>query len=201
MAQAHIDRWLLVVLKMAILSQIQEITASYKYADSDVRPTGPVLDGFAQVFWTSIATAIGNVATNRLRFLDVRVRDLSPTNDVEGGYTIPGTVLGVVNSEPLPLGSTNCLSWKTAHVGRTGHGRMYLPSTGEVDLVEGVLSTTYTVLTNALGTAINNVSGLVTLHTQQVVASRKDLKLYPVSTWTNDNIPDSQRRRLQGRGR
>lgn len=201
MAQVHIDRWLLTVLKMQILSQIQECTASYKYADSDGRPTGPILDAFSQFFWTNTATAWQNVATTRLRFLSVTTRDLSPGNDVEGAYTIPGTVTGNVNSEPLPLSTSNVLSLKTSHVGRSGHGRMFLPSTGEVDLVEGVFSTTYTTLTNALGLAINNISGLATLHTQQIVASRKDLKLYPVTSWQNDNIPDSQRRRLQGRGR
>jgi hypothetical protein len=201
MAQVHIDRWLLVILKMAILSQIQEVTASYKYADSDARPTGPTLDAFSQFFWTTIATAIGNVTTNRLRFLSVTTRDLSPANDLEGAYTIPGTVLGVVNSEPLPLGVSNVISWKTSHVGRSGHGRLYCPSTGEVDMVEGVFSNTYVVLANALGTAINNVSGLLTLHTQQNVASRHDGKLYPVTSWGNDIIPDSQRRRYQGRGR
>lgn len=201
MVAVHIDRWLHVKLRSQMLGQTFITTCSYQYANDDARPDGAALVTFATAWWNAVKSQLQGMTPTVLEFLDVTVRDMSPTNDVEGVYTIPGTVNGTLAADTLALNVTNVLSLRSAVVGRAGRGRMFmLPSTE--DQVTASLWTSAFVLAMAnLASIVIGFTGTSALHVTFVIASRKQLKLYRVTGYVADNIPDSMRRRLQGRGR
>ena len=173
---------------------------NYGYTGADPRPSGGTLDEWAQFLWTTIADAIQALHTNRTRFLDIVVQDMSPINHVQGSYLLPANTVGDVNQEVSALNVAQVISWRTNQIGRSKRGRTYLGALPEGDVQDGVFTNLRMNLMQGYGLAVTSVSGLPNLHTFPVVASRSLNSLAIVTGWTFDNIPDTQRRRLQGRG-
>jgi hypothetical protein len=139
---------------------------------------------------------------------EVFARDLT----TEGGFeatAVPGSPThGTYDSATLPNNVTMCVSFRTGVAGRSARGRNYWATLTEGDVAANTISTTFS------SAVVNAYAGMIGADTvssswQWVVASRyADGAPRPSGYVFNinavlvvDNIVDSQRRRLPGRGR
>lgn len=137
----------------------------------------------------------------------VQIRLYDPTNplgvDLAVTPSIPGTRPGVAEAANVSL----TLSERTGKAGRAHRGRFYAPSLAEGDV--SATDTASSVLVTQLSNAIANlVFGFTTSEGLFSVFHRPGLLPHPldntfdlVTSWVVENIVDSQRRRLPGRGR
>lgn len=152
-------------------------------------------------WWNTAYT--GGVAMKQLYDVDikldsVKLRKISPLEPVETSYTTGLPIAGTDVTDPLTSEAALLLSLRTAKIGRSYRGRMYLPSISEDQVDESLTPTAATTigtqfkgLVNAL-TAIGIGSGA----TAQVEVWSKKLAIgTPVTAVKVDQWMRSQRRR------
>jgi hypothetical protein len=169
---------------------------------------------------TALMTTLGNnligwwntnfkpISSNILNLNEVFLTDLttqtSPTVSVVTGLPSPGTDA----AESMPFNVSLCFSFRTAGRGRTSRGRNYVPGLTEGKVNgNGILSSYFTPATAAYTTLIG--AGTFTPGLQWCVVSRHfngvprtSALVQPItSVVLVDQIIDSQRRRLPGRGK
>lgn len=195
----YIPNWLFVRLEMSFNGQQVINTFSYKYSGG--APGAAALTDFATQWWTAVKPSYQALSSTALRFLSVTVRDMAASSGGQVVYNIPGTVLGSNSNDPLPGGTTLAVGARSATVGRYARGRFYIPPTGEDTQTAGVFSNAFMTLVTNLTLAVGNFIGPVSLPAQVAVASRKKVALYLITNYVWDNLVDSMRKRLVGRGR
>jgi len=198
-APIYIPNWLFVRLEASFAGQQVINTFSYKFTGSAPSVVG--LTDFAIGWWNAVNPALRACTSTGVRFLSVTVRDMSSSSGGQVVYNIPGTITGSLAADALPGGSTLAVGTRSAVVGRYSRGRFFLMPTTEDQQSSGTWSNTFMSLITALTLAIGNYTGPVTLPANFAVASRKKLLLYLVTNLVWDNLVDSMRRRLVGRGR
>lgn len=125
---------------------------------------------------------------------------------VTSGLPLSGSLVG----DALPLNIAACITFATGRSGRSGRGRYYLGCLGE-------LSTTASRFTAPFVTAVNTAFAALTLLDSPLAGEQFQLVVYSTvfnkvarlagvptavtSAYLRDNVVDSQRRRLPGRGR
>lgn len=143
---------------------------------------------------------------NAIALIQVQVRKYDPAVplgfDSNVSPPIPGSQAGAM----LPGNVSSTISWRTGLAGRRFRGRVYVPGIRESDvddsdlissaLVNLIASASASLLTSAL---TNGVLGV--FHAPKTVPSVFDNTITDVLTSVIENIVDSQRRRLPGRGR
>lgn len=201
MATVLIDRWLRITLQGFQFDQRFEHVLSYSYGGADPRPTETDLNNIAFAFWTAINTNYRALMPTISYVSDVFVEDRSPSNRVQGHYTVPSPNQGTAAGDCLPFSASETISFKTGEIYKGGHGRCYLPAGVEGFTLNGLYSSAYLVLVAAFAAnlAAFHLAGSQSL--QHVVARQQPGYLKNVKSYAFDYIPDSQRRRLQGRGR
>lgn len=126
-----------------------------------------------------------------------------PISATASGANAPGTASG----DSMPGNNALCLSLRSAFAGRSRRGRLYTIGMTEGHQTAGVVTTTYR---NAWLTAMADLrAALTNLGWEMVIVSlysngapRATPLVTEVQTVISvDTIVDSQRRRLQGRGR
>ena len=198
-APVFIPQWLFVRLEMSFNGQQVINTFSYKYAGGAPGVTG--LTDFATGWWNAVKSAYQATSSNQLRFLSVTVRDMGASTGGQVVYNIPGTFVGSLTSDPLPPGATLAVGTRSATVGRFSRGRFFLPPSTEDQQSAGIWGNTFMTLITNLTLAIGGYTGPVTLPANIAVASRKKVALYLITNFVWDNLVDSMRKRLVGRGR
>lgn len=147
-------------------------------------------------------------ATTILTLTQVYITDLTAQDSFTVSVTTGLPSSGTSISESLPFNCAFCISFRTAFRGRSGRGRNYVPGLTEGDQSGSIVtSARSTALVNAYALLIG--AGTFTPGLQWVVVSRFTNKLprpqalvRPImNVLAVDSIMDSQRRRLQGRGR
>lgn len=116
-------------------------------------------------------------------------------------YAYPGNG----GTATMPFNVTVCLSLRTQLSGRGGRGRLYQCGIPNLAVTGNRVTTTYaTALVNAYVTL---QASLLALGVQWCVGSlvsggvpRESVLLTPISAFRADNVIDTQRRRLPGRG-
>ena len=194
-----IPQWLFVRLEMSFNGQQVINTHSYKYAGS--APGVTALTDFATGWWNAVKSQYQATTSNNLRFLSVTVRDMGASSGGQVVYNIPGTVLGGLIADPLPPGATLAIGTRSATVGRFSRGRFFLPPSTEDQQSAGIWSNAFMSLITNLTLAVGGYTGPVTLPANYAVASRKKVALYLITNLVWDNLVDSMRKRLIGRGR
>lgn len=194
-----IPNWLFVRLEMSFNGQQVINTFSYKYAGG--APGAAGLTDFATGWWNAVKTAYQAATSNQLRFLSVTVRDMGSSSGGQVVYNIPGTVLGNLIADPLPGGATLAVGTRSATVGRYSRGRFFLPPSTEDQQSAGIWANAFMTFITNLTLAIGGYTGPVSLPANIAVASRKKVALYLVTNFVWDNLVDSMRKRLIGRGR
>lgn len=121
--------------------------------------------------------------------------------------TLLGTGAGTASGESLPGNSTLCLSLRSASVGRSRRGRFYTIGMTEGQQTGGVVTTGYrnawlTTMSALLGATIGDDWYLcVASFISGGVARETGFLTDVTQVITVNDFVDSQRRRLQGRGR
>lgn len=114
---------------------------------------------------------------------------------------------GSINSDCVPSNCALCIGFRTALIGRSFRGRNYVAGIAEGNVT---LNTVETLTANGIRGAYENLPSHLPTDVQHVVVSRTVNKVVQTpSALTNqvtaytltDNVLDSQRRRLPGRGR
>jgi hypothetical protein len=169
---------------------------------------------------TTLATTLGN---NLINWWNTHFKAPSPTNfglnqvyitdlTSQTSFTVTVTTglpsLGSSTVESLPFNCAMCISFRSANRGRSGRGRNYVGGLTEADQASSVIvSSRVTGAVTSYQQLIG--AGTFTPGLQFVIVSRFQNKLPRPSALVQpvinvlavDSIIDSQRRRLQGRGR
>lgn len=137
----------------------------------------------------------------------VQVRLLDPGNPLAVDLPVIPAIPGTRAGNPDAGNVTVTLSERTGLAGRAHRGRIYAPSLTEADVGDTDLlsSVAVTQFSNAIANLIfgfsTNGATPVIFHRPQLIPHPLDNTFDIVTTWVLENIIDSQRRRLPGRGR
>jgi hypothetical protein len=186
--------------------QLLENTLYFEYKGGTLDVPAMVTLGDDLITWWQ--ASVGAYLVTALTFREVYLTDLSsqtaPTATVTTG--LPATAS--VAQNPLPNNSAACISFRSAGRGRSSRGRNYVPGISE-DSVVGNSITAATQANLIAGYADLMDAATYTDDWAWIVYSRFEDGLPRVEALTapvdavifTDNIIDSQRRRLPGRGR
>lgn len=157
-----------------------------------------------KVWWATYYAAA--VPTNVALTL-VQVRLLDPTNPLAVDLPVSPSVPGARTGTPEPGNVTLTVSWRTGLAGRAYRGRIYSAGISEFDvsLTDTATSTLLALLAAAAAQLIsqlaNNSTPLVVFHRPHTPPHPLDNLFTVVTSYVMENLIDSQRRRLPGRGR
>lgn len=138
--------------------------------------------------------------------IQVQVRKYDPVAPLAYDLNVSPPSPGAGTGEPLPGNVTSTVSWRTGLAGRRFRGRIYVPGYSEpsVDVNDLLSSVAVNLLSSAAAALINSAltSGKLTIfHPPKDPPTPYDNTTTDVLTAVVENIVDSQRRRLPGRGR
>ena len=130
----------------------------------------------------------------------ILVRLYNPANPLAYDYPVSPPMPGGSVGTELPGNVTSTISWRTGLAGRKHRGRSYLPgyveaSVGDDDrLVSAQVANIASNWSELILQGVISVGSLVVFH-------MADNTVTSIITYIVENIVDSQRRRLPGRGR
>jgi len=138
--------------------------------------------------------------SNQVALEQIQVRLLDPSNPLAVDYTTGLPVFGSNTNVHEPANVTVTISWRTGLAGRKYRGRIYVVpicenNTNDDDTVG---SLTVAWLAN---TAQDLIAKAATAAIDLIVFHNADSTFTKIISFVIDNILDSQRRRLPGRGR
>lgn len=184
--------------------QFVQIGCDFTGAGSDPA----VLATAAATFYGAIHDAILPLLSNQVQLDSTVAIDQTTFDGPVGIFVGPGTDVGGVADNPAPSNVAFCVTKLTAGRGRGARGRWYLPGIPKEKFIgQSELDTTYV---NSLVAGSNDVlSAMATANFFGAVVSRQLNKVdrvaglvRPITAFrAYDNVVDSQRRRLPGRGR
>lgn len=137
----------------------------------------------------------------------VQVRLLDPTNPLAVDLPVSPASPGSRTGTPEPGNVTLTVSWRTGLAGRAYRGRIYSAGVSENDVTttDTATSTLLALLAIAGAQLISqlatNATPLVIFHRPHTVPHPLDNRFTVVTSYVMENLIDSQRRRLPGRGR
>ena len=126
--------------------------------------------------------------------------DISPTNNVEGHYLIPVGTSGNVVASVTALQVAAVISLRTAALGPSARGRIYMFGVPQTVIAAGLFIAPYISNLIAFANAYRNCVLVGAYHTTAVVFSRAGHLTRPVTSNVVNSVPDTQRRRTYGRG-
>lgn len=162
--------------------------------------------GAALVTWWG--THFAPISSNLMGLLQVYITDLSADNSFVVPYSTGLPIVGANTTEALPFNCAFCISLRTDHRGRSGRGRNFIAGLTEAQqnasIINAATRTTivaaYQLLVGA-GTFVPGL-GLSVVSKRHNGIDRVTALVQPVTAVLAVNdVMDSQRRRLPGRGR
>lgn len=161
----------------------------------------------ATVMHTWWSSSFHNAVPVGVGLYQIQVRKLDPTEplayDLDISPDDPGLRVGTME----PGNVTLTISWRTGLAGRYFRGRLYVPCLVENDVASNDLVTSgyITVLAACAITLLTNLQAaaftLTIFHPPHYPPKLLDNQFTDVTTAVLENIVDSQRKRLPGRGR
>lgn len=144
--------------------------------------------------------------SDHVALTQVQVRKYSPTAPLAYDLPVSPPIAGTRPGVCSPGNVTNTISWRTGLAGRRFRGRVYNPGISEGDT--SALDELGSVVVNLLSTAaLQLIGGALTtgeigvFHAPKDVPSPHDNTITEIISVVLEDILDSQRRRLPGRGR
>lgn len=132
--------------------------------------------------------------------VQIQVRNYNPALPLAYDYTPAAPEAGLVNTPPDPASATLSTSWRTGLAGRKYRGRFYTVGMVEAHSQDNdTVTSAYVIAAGAAASALlaNVVAGGLSL----MIFHRIDNTFTQVVSTIVENLVDSQRRRLAGRGR
>ena len=161
--------------------------------------TQPELRALNIALWSVIGNQIRGMCPTSIFFTQLVSTDLGPTGGAQDVYDL-GLLAGTATGDVEPYNVTLVFTKQTGFIGRSHRGRSYMPPASDLSFSGGYAIPGYVLATQQLGNLLVAFSNPTGVAVDYVVASRKLLNLFPITSIRTDNIPDSQRRRLPGRG-
>jgi len=157
------------------------------------------LPNVAAAFSTWWSSVYKNQSIDDVCLYQIQVRKYSPSDPLAYDLAVSPVVCGISSAGPGPANATASISWRTGLAGQRFRGRFYA-----VGLSEAVVDDLDKLTTGYVGGMATAASGLIT----NIVATGWELVIFHRDTETAtaitsvvvENIVDSQRRRLPGRG-
>lgn len=186
---------------------------------SDTRVFQNILHFSATSAWTSLQLAQlatdliswWNLAykarmSNEVALTLVQTRKLDPDDPLGVDQPVIPPSPGTAANTSTPSNATVTMSWRTGLAGRRYRGRNYVPGLCEVDVtVDDRINSTLIASLQAAATSLiaSTLShgALTIFHAPNETPNPLDNTFTNVTTAVIENIIDSQRRRLPGRGR
>jgi len=154
----------------------------------------------ANQFVTWWSTQYRNLSWIGISLTQVQVRLYDPSNPLAYDLTLGTPAPGVINTAPDPASATLSVSWRSGLAGRKYRGRFYTVGMVEAQSQDNdTVSSAYVITAGNIAAAL--LSDLLAAGIQLVIFHRVDNTLTPVISSIIENLVDSQRRRLAGRGR
>lgn len=155
-------------------------------------------------WWNSLYS---QAVPNNIALTQVQVRLYDPANPLAVDLPVSPPTVGRRTGASEAGNVSLTMSERTGLAGRAHRGRIYIPAVGEVDVPSSDIASS--ALVTLLGTAIANlIFGFTTsegvlgiFHRPQLLPHPLDNKIDNVTSYVIEDIIDSQRRRLPGRGR
>jgi len=196
--QPYVDRW--IKLNAKFLHEGSTMLFGMNLLGPIGRPTESQLITLCTAWLSTVWPALQAVMMNTYTLALIEATDRYAVSGAYGSYTPPVLPVGSKSGDPAPANVAGVISWKTGLSGRTAHGRTYVFGFGDTDLLGSYFNTGNVVLLSNLASAMMSFSGGVGIAVDFAVLSLKDEVLRPINGYAADNIVDSQRRRLPGRG-
>jgi len=136
---------------------------------------------------------------NDVCLYQVQVRVYNPLAPFAYDLAVSPNICGTQSVAPLPGGVTASISWRSGLAGRRYRGRFYAVGIAE-DQIDDFdrLSSTYVSSMGTVGNAL--ITRVQTAGYELVIFHRSPVGASLIGSVVVENIPDSQRRRLPGRG-
>jgi len=162
--------------------------------------------GAALVSWWN--TNFKPITSNLMALDQVYITDLTADNSFTVPYSTGLPLTGTNATEALPFNCALCISFRTANRGRSGRGRNYVAGLTEAQQAASVVAaatrlsivTAYQALVGA-GTFVPGLGFSVVSRFHNGLPRAQCLVQPITNVLAVDDILDSQRRRLPGRGR
>lgn len=145
--------------------------------------------------------------TSNVSLNNIQVRLLDPSNPLAVDLPLVPPVPGQRGIASEAANVTLSLSERTGKAGRAYRGRFYAASIAEQDVDQTDVMTSVAVsrwggvIDNLIQDIVAAAAQLVIFHTPHLLPHPLDNTYTPVISWVVENIIDSMRRRLPGRGR
>ena len=164
-------------------------------------PTPSQLNELATNFFAAISSSWGNLHSATVSADSVTARDISEAGRSIGSYTVPAPHFGNITGDATPANAACCITWATGIAARYGRGRTYLCGIAESQQTLSRVNSPYLVnaaiFANVVA-AFTNTGGAIAC--QLAVASFVHEQTILVNAFRVNDVIDSQRRRLIGRG-
>lgn len=147
------------------------------------------------------------IMSNTLTLVEVFLTDLTTNTSFTVSDTSGLPVTGASTTDSEPNNVSLCVSFRTVQRGRSGRGRNYVPGLTEAQVNGNVVGATtisditgaYSILLGA-GSFVAGLQWVVVSRFHNGVERTTGLAIPITTVLVVDNIVDSQRRRLPGRG-
>jgi len=196
--QPYIDRWIL--LRVRGVHESNNFMYTFNLLGPIGRPTEAQLINLCTSFWTNFGAQLAGMHGTQFSFALVEATDRYAAGGAYGSYVPLANNVGTVAGDATPANVALCISWKTGLSGRSYHGRTYVTGFVDADFTQSIVGSAKITAWSNFAQAIITWAGGVGIATDFVIASIKHLTLQAVNGYVIDNVADSQRRRLPGRG-
>jgi len=196
--QPVIPFWVRCVVKL--LHENNTMILGWDWKPSAAGPyTGVQLGDLAAGIWAAAGTSLLGCMTSQWTVQAVECTDRSVVGGAFASY-VPSPNAGTRAPDSTPANVAMVISKRTGFSGRVNHGRMYVPGANDGDVVQSIASNAYMISLNLLAGALLAYTGPSSLLGDWAFPSIKQLAMKTITSTIIDNVVDSQRRRLPGRG-
>jgi len=196
--QPYIDQWIRLAVRG--VHETNNFIYGFNLRGPVGRPTEAQLIGLCSNFWTNFGAQLAALHGTQFIFTNVEATDRYDTGGAYGNFVPVVNAIGTKATDAVPANVAHVISWNTGLSGRSYQGRTYLTGWTDVDYTQSILSSANITLLSNLAQSLITWAGPIGTAVDFVVASIKLLSLQSINGYTIDNVADSQRRRLPGRG-
>lgn len=197
-AQPYIPGWVRLVVHIDHEGSTMLLPQDYDGGLATI--TSTELDALCNDWWTTFGTALTGLLTGFYVVRFIEATDRSHEGGATGSYTVSAGGQGTRTGDATPANVANVISWRTGKSGRKNRGRTYLFGMSDIDLTGSYFNTSYLTPMGVFALSLLLYDGPPSLTVHKAVASISQLQMVRATGYVINDVADSQRRRLPGRG-
>jgi len=196
--QPVIPNWVRVIVKLAHEGNTMIIGVDWK-PNAAGPYTGVQLSDLLVHYWTNFGGALLAGLNASWSVAALEATDRSVVGGAFASY-VPSGAVGTGSGDALPANCALCVSKRTGFSGRRNHGRLYFPGMGDINATGSTATPAYSTVVGNFASILLGLGGPPSLFGKWAIPSVRDLAMKTITSVVIDQIVDSQRRRLPGRG-